>query len=81
MAMDLKALQTKYHNKVVRVKSLYTFADIDYVVSAVCDLDDGFVFAIRDVNYSIETKRWYSIFCDTLDELAETASHFEVIDD
>ena len=79
--MDLATLQDKYHHKIVRVKSFYKLPEVNYEVTAMIEDGDGFVFAVRDVHYTIETKRWYTIRCNSLEELEEAASHFEVLDE
>jgi hypothetical protein len=77
--MTLEQLQNLYHGKIVRVKSFYKFPEVDYTVTAVVENGDGYVWAIRDINYTIETKRWYTIFCDNLEQLNEVVTHFEII--
>lgn len=79
--MTLEELQEKYYWKTVRVKSFYKLPDVIYIVTAIIDdvCGPGFVFAVRDVNYTLETKRWYTIKADTLEQLEEVASHFEVV--
>ena len=78
--MNLKELQSKYHNKTVRVDSFYTLPEVDYIVTSVIDIMGEFVFAVRDVNYTIETKRWYTFKCATLEEMELVASRFRIID-
>ena len=78
--MDLEALQDKYHHKIVRVKSFYKFPEVNYEVTAIVEDGDGFILAVRDVNYSRETKRWYTIHCHDLEDLERAAGHFEVLD-